>query len=126
MDFHINLLSSMCVCFYAEEDLHARVCFCSHILFTYISERLNQLTGVVNESLPSHLGILVFSLFNASVSADHLHRAGYSFDLDSRKWTKEDGDEEFGIDSLIKFRIERIHEVGGEISMEGMEPVLVP
>ena len=84
-----------------------------------------QITGVVNESLPSHLGILVFSLFNASVTADHLHRAGWSFDLTSRKWTKEEGDEEFGIGSLIKFRIERIHEVGGEISMDGMQPVFV-
>lgn len=86
-----------------------------------------ELTGVVNESFSSHLGILVFSLLNASVSADHLHQKGYSYNSQNGKWAKlhQEKDGFFDVDSLVKFRIERIHEVGGEISMDGMEPVFI-
>jgi hypothetical protein len=42
-------------------------------------------------------------------------------------WIKQSGDESttFGIDSLISFKIERIHEVCGEISIDGKQPVHV-
>jgi hypothetical protein len=86
-----------------------------------------QLIGIVNESFSSHLGILVFSFFNASVTADQLHRSGYSYNLHTRKWIHQSGDESttFGIDSLISFKVERIHEVCGEISIDGKQPVHV-
>mmetsp|Transcript_20482 Transcript_20482/g.19708 ORF Transcript_20482/g.19708 Transcript_20482/m.19708 type:complete len:305 (-) Transcript_20482:350-1264(-) len=94
-----------------------------------------KLTGSVNESFPSHVGLLVHSLFNAMVNADHLRDAGYVFDTELNEWRKDNSDSEedptsgFG-DSLgvgvdIEFAVEKLHEVNGVISLEGSEPKII-
>lgn len=83
-----------------------------------------QLTGVVNECFPSHVGMLVHSYFNAMVSSDHLHSAGYAFDPDAQQWQQENGDKVLGNDDKVDFVIEKFHECEGIVSMEGSHPSL--
>lgn len=84
-----------------------------------------QLTGVVNECFPSHVGMLVHSFFNAMVSSDHMHSAGYVFDGESQQWIQENGDKVLGNDDKVGFVIEKIHECDGIISMEGSHPTVL-
>ena len=84
----------------------------------------SKLHGVVNECFPSHLGILVFNYFNAMVSADELHAAGYTFDPDLQNWASERGSQTISIKDKIKFLVEKVHECDGTVSLEGVKPSL--
>ena len=83
---------------------------------------IDQLTGVVNECFPSHVGMLVHSFFNAMVSSGHLHSAGYVFDRDLQQWMQEKGPKVLGNDDRVDFMVEKIHECEGVISIEGSHP----
>jgi exoribonuclease R len=83
-----------------------------------------KLTGVVNECFPSHIGILVYSYFNAMVSADHLRAAGYAFDPDLQIWASEGGSETISHQDKINFEVDEVHEVEGAVSLEGIKPSL--
>mmetsp|Transcript_2505 Transcript_2505/g.3786 ORF Transcript_2505/g.3786 Transcript_2505/m.3786 type:complete len:234 (-) Transcript_2505:89-790(-) len=83
-----------------------------------------KLPGVVNESFPSHLGILVFSVFNAMVSADQLQKAGYSYDRSTQTWANKEGTS-IGVNTSINFTVDKIHECMGVLSMEGLNPTSV-
>ena len=87
-----------------------------------------RLVGVVNESFPSHVGMLVDTLFNAMVPAEELRRLGYEYDLDSNQWSTE-RDAQTGellpsplpisIDDRIGFTVSKLNELNGIISLEG-------
>lgn len=81
---------------------------------------MHQLTGVVNESFPSHVGLLVYSFFNAIVSSDNLHLAGYLYDRDVDEWKHESGSKVIAANDKVEIVVEKIHECEGDISMEGI------
>lgn len=82
------------------------------------------LTGAVNECFPSHVGMLVRSFFNAMIPSHVLEADGYRFDSQSQRWMRQDDDTVIGIDSLVPFRVEKVHACGGVVSLEG-KPVLL-
>mmetsp|Transcript_26567 Transcript_26567/g.76729 ORF Transcript_26567/g.76729 Transcript_26567/m.76729 type:complete len:330 (-) Transcript_26567:38-1027(-) len=87
-----------------------------------------RLVGVVTESFPSHVGMLVDTLFNAMVPAEELRRLGYEYDMDSNQWSTE-RDVQTGerlpsplpisIDDRIGFTVSKLNELNGIISLEG-------
>ena len=87
-----------------------------------------RLVGVVNESFPSHVGMLVDTLFNAMVPAEELRRLGYEYDMDSNQWSTE-RDAKSGellpsplpisVDDRIRFTVSKLNELNGIISLEG-------
>uniref|UniRef100_A0A7S2UC88 RPA43 OB domain-containing protein n=1 Tax=Attheya septentrionalis TaxID=420275 RepID=A0A7S2UC88_9STRA len=81
-----------------------------------------KLTGKVNESFPSHIGMLVHAFFNAMVSSDHLRAAGYIFDRDAQHWTSSVDNTAIGIDDQVEFSLDKLHECAGVISLEGCNP----
>mmetsp|Transcript_5614 Transcript_5614/g.16249 ORF Transcript_5614/g.16249 Transcript_5614/m.16249 type:complete len:323 (-) Transcript_5614:237-1205(-) len=96
-----------------------------------------RLTGEVNESFPSHVGVLVNGFINASVSADQMREAGYVFDGESNEWRNgnaaysEDAavkkepaapEEMVGASDRITFTLQKVHECDGIVSMEGSDP----
>eukprot|EP00979_Chaetoceros_neogracilis_P003322 scaffold583_cov279-Chaetoceros_neogracile.AAC.11 len=83
------------------------------------------LTGVVNETFPSHVGVLVHELFNAMISAEFLRESGFTFEADLNEWSKDDTMTPVAIGDSIKFTVEKMHECNGLISLEGKEPVIV-
>ncbi|GKZ01102.1 hypothetical protein MPSEU_001061800 [Mayamaea pseudoterrestris] len=82
-----------------------------------------RLTGVVRESFHSHLSLVVYNYFNASVSADALREQGFTFDLEDEQW-KTDDDESLAlsVDDRIRFKVLKVHESAGIISIEGEHP----
>jgi hypothetical protein len=76
----------------------------------------------VNESFPSHIGMLVHAFFNAMVSSDHLRAAGYIFDRDAQHWTSSVDNTVIGIDDRVEFSLDKLHECAGVISLEGCNP----
>jgi len=87
-----------------------------------IGKRLN---GIVNESFPSHVGILVYNLFNAMVNADSLRESGFSFDIELNEWSKNETDAVIQIDDMMVFTVETIHQCSGLISMECSTPSII-
>jgi hypothetical protein len=83
------------------------------------------LTGVVNETFPSHVGLLVHELFNAMISAESLQESGYEFDVDLNEWSKPDAIGPIAIDDSIKISVERLHECNGLISLECKDPIVI-
>ncbi len=82
------------------------------------------LTGVVNETFPSHVGLLVHELFNAMISAESLRESGFAFDTDLNEWSKADDMTPIAIDDSIGFTVEKLHECNGLISLECKDPVV--
>lgn len=60
------------------------------------------------------------------IPAEKLTEAGFAFDDDLQEWSKEDGSSAFTKDDKVDFRVDRIHESVGTLSMEGSKPVLSP
>jgi DNA-directed RNA polymerase subunit E'/Rpb7 len=81
------------------------------------------LHGVVTECFESHVGLLVHKFFNASVSSDHLTASGYTFDEEG-VWIHDGGSAMIAPDASLRFEVEKVHECGGTISMEGKNPVV--
>ena len=70
------------------------------------------------------MGILVLNYFNAMVTADQLRGAGYTFDPDLQNWVSESGVQTISVDSKITFKVDKIHECEGTVSLEGINPSL--
>eukprot|EP00980_Cylindrotheca_fusiformis_P029540 scaffold23502_cov113-Cylindrotheca_fusiformis.AAC.2 len=83
---------------------------------------LFQLQGIVNECRPSHLGVLALNYFNVVISGDQLRASGYSFDPELQNWTA--GTESISTQAKLKFKVEKIHECDGTVSLEGCKPSL--
>jgi hypothetical protein len=106
------------------------------------------LRGKVNESFPSHVGVLVHELFNGMISAESLRKNGFVFDDESNEWRKNDvaansnesGDDDSNddndsndddngregrvitVDDAMEFTIDKLHECNGLISLECTDP----
>lgn len=81
-----------------------------------------KLQGEVTEVSATHIGLLVFGVFSASVAADRLP-PGYAYDgTQGGEWRAEDegaGLPELTMGSKVAFRVEGVHEAGGQISIVG-------
>uniref|UniRef100_A0A6V2ITE1 RPA43 OB domain-containing protein n=1 Tax=Ditylum brightwellii TaxID=49249 RepID=A0A6V2ITE1_9STRA len=92
-----------------------------------------RLSGVVNELFPSHVSVLIHSFFNATVSADHLRKAGYTFDADTFEWITErsrgsingNSSNELSLEDEVSFTVDTLHECAGIMSMEGSKLQIV-
>ena len=80
-----------------------------------------RLTGKVNKSCGSHIGLLVYNLFNAMVPAEELRKKGYEFDRGVDEWVK-DGETNVGVGDELDFTTELFQECAGLISIEGTLP----
>lgn len=81
-----------------------------------------ELEGVVNKVGSNHIGMLVANVFNASVAATELPK-GYVHNCDLNAWVNE-SDEEIKEGSVVTFRVQKIHQATGVISIEGtMRPL---
>ncbi len=99
---------------------------CNVLLFN--PEIGKELKGKVNESFPSHVGLLVHELFNASISAEYLRHNGFVFNDEKYEWRMKEGDEEgrvIRVGDGMKFRTYKCHECNGLISLEGSDPMFV-
>ncbi len=96
---------------------------CDVLVFNPVSS--TSLKGVVNEVFPSHVGLLVHELFNASISAEHLRQSGFSFDADLNEWTKDDTHNPICENDDIEVTVDKLHECNGLISLECKNPVHV-
>jgi DNA-directed RNA polymerase subunit E'/Rpb7 len=79
------------------------------------------LVGSVKESFPSHLSLTVYHYFNASIPASALYESGFSFDKVSLEWLTGDS-RPVTEGSDIQFLVHSLHESGGVISLEGINP----
>jgi DNA-directed RNA polymerase subunit E'/Rpb7 len=82
----------------------------------------DELCGTVTECFESHVGLLIHHYFNASIGSEQLVEAGFSYDDEQCTWLHEDGSTLIAPDELVKFRVAKIHEAGGTISLEGVNP----
>lgn len=83
------------------------------------------LVGVVSETFPSHVGLLVHELFNAMISAEALRDHGFIYDTDLNEWSKQDTMTPIAVGDSIRFTVEKFHECNGLISLESTNPVIV-
>jgi len=80
------------------------------------------LTGVVAEPFHSHLSLIVFQYFNASIPSDCLRREGYTFDDVTEQWCSIDSNTTPAVGSKVSFQVANIYESAGMISIEGAGP----
>jgi len=91
------------------------------------------LSGKVNESFPSHVGVLVYELFNAMISSESLKQNGFVFDDETNEWRRssdmDDDDDLVGrvvnIGDGMKFTVDKLHECNGLISLECTDPAFI-
>ena len=83
---------------------------CDALVFTPVPEA--QLTGRVTGSFHSHISLVVFNYFNASISAEHLRKSGFEYDTTKEVWY--DAESEYVVEkaSYVNFSIEKVHEAG--------------
>lgn len=83
---------------------------CDAIVFAPILK--GQLKGRVTESFHSHISLVVFNYFNASISAAHLRAAGFEYDVEKDLWFEKESEYVVEKASYIQFAIENVHEAG--------------
>ena len=83
---------------------------CDALVFTPILKA--QLKGRVTGSFHSHIAVVAFNFFNASISAAHLRQAGFEYDVNKEMWYETDSEYVIEKGSSIKFAIEKVHEAG--------------
>lgn len=81
------------------------------------------LKGKVNESFPSHVGLLIYELFNGMISADVLRKNGFQFDDDTHEWKKMD--KIISIEDGMECTVDKLHECNGLISLDCKDPVFL-
>lgn len=69
-----------------------------------------KLTGRVTGSFHSHLSLVVFDYFNASISASHLRAKGFEYDPNSDLWYEIKSEYVIEKSSLVGFEIDTVHE----------------
>lgn len=84
-----------------------------------------RLCGVVNESSPSHIGLLVLDIVNVTIRSELLREIGFTYNAESSEWHKRDGggnDTSISIGSVMSFKVQKLLECNGLISLEGANP----
>jgi DNA-directed RNA polymerase I subunit RPA43 len=86
------------------------------------------LTGVIYECFHSHISLVLFGYFNASVPAAELQGSGYQFDARNLTWQKsqQHGSLESVLSKgkIVSFDCHKIYISDGVISIEGKSPRL--
>jgi hypothetical protein len=88
------------------------------------------LGGQITGSFDSHIALLVFNYFHASVSAAELRRAHYEFNSKTEQWyytkkvpnqtsQKSSHRQVLDLGTSIEFVVEKVHEANGIISLDG-------
>ena len=83
---------------------------CDALVFTPIPNA--RLKGRVTESFHSHVSLVVFNYFNASISADRLREAGFEYDADKESWYSVESEDTIEKSTYLAFATEKIHEAG--------------
>ena len=96
---------------------------CRALVFTPTAGKY--MTGMISETFPSHVGVLVHDLFNATISADHLRESGFTFDVDLNEWVREDTMAPIVVGDALKFYVDKIHEYYGVLSLECTKPTAI-
>lgn len=60
------------------------------------------------------------------VAAEQLRASGFSFDPDTQMWISVEGSQSIADSERINFEVDKIHEVEGNVSIEGVKPSLIP
>jgi len=93
--------------------------------------------SIINETdggrhFHSHLSVIAYKYFNASISAKELRKSGLEFDTYSEQWYRLRQDEEgnqvkqpLASGTKIRFQIDQVHEYGGFVSMDGSNPLVI-
>jgi hypothetical protein len=82
---------------------------------------------VTDASFHSHLSLVVYKYFNASISSDMLRDAGFEFDAIQLQWyyQRDTNTTVLQRDDTIEFICHQLHESGGIISIEGSHPIIL-
>ncbi|KAL7569226.1 hypothetical protein ACA910_016781 [Epithemia clementina (nom. ined.)] len=80
------------------------------------------LDGMIVESFDSHVSMIVHDYFNASITAHHLQNSGFQYDQTEGEWVHSTSNNRLAKGALLGFTIERVHESGGIISIDGSDP----
>jgi len=97
-----------------------------------------KLTGQVVECTPTYITLTTHHILSTKISTEKLQGVGFKYDELSMEWSRERGGErgEGGeedmdilgpstsiyLDDIVEFVVERIHECGGYISLDGRSP----
>uniref|UniRef100_A0A7S3L6X0 RPA43 OB domain-containing protein n=1 Tax=Amphora coffeiformis TaxID=265554 RepID=A0A7S3L6X0_9STRA len=95
---------------------------CDALVFSPVPNA--RLRGRVTESFHSHVSMVVFNYFNASISASRLREAGFEYDADKESWYNIESEDTIEKSSYLVFAAEKIHEAVGMISIDGSNPAL--
>mmetsp|Transcript_11683 Transcript_11683/g.15377 ORF Transcript_11683/g.15377 Transcript_11683/m.15377 type:complete len:241 (-) Transcript_11683:18-740(-) len=98
---------------------------CTACLFRPAPGLTIQRGGICNSQFYSHLSIIVFKYFNASISAQELRQAGMEFDMNSEQWYRVSDEQFLELGKEIQFSVAQVHESGGLISIDGVDPVFL-
>mgnify|MGYP005857219815 CR=1 FL=1 len=83
---------------------------CDALVFTPVPNA--RLKGRVTESFHSHVSMVVFNFFNASISAARLREAGFEYDADRECWYNIESEDTIEKSSYLAFAADKIHEAG--------------
>ncbi|KAL3808130.1 hypothetical protein ACHAXA_004984 [Cyclostephanos tholiformis] len=97
-----------------------------------------KLKGQVVECTPTFVTLTTHHIISTKISTERLHQQGFFFNSVSMEWTREreisdamNGEEDANnlgpstsiyLDDIVEFFVERIHECGGYISLDGTRP----
>jgi DNA-directed RNA polymerase subunit E'/Rpb7 len=83
---------------------------CEALVFSPVPKA--KLWGRVTESFHSHISLIVFNYFNASVSAAQLRQSGFDYNAEKDMWYETKS--EYVIDKAanMSFTIDKVHEAG--------------
>lgn len=96
---------------------------CDAIVFAPVLK--GQLKGRVTESFHSHISLVVFNYFNASISAAHLRAAGFEYNSEKDMWYEKKTEYVVEKASYIRFAIENVHEAGKYWFFGWVEPYII-
>lgn len=79
------------------------------------------LRGAVTSVSSSHVGMLVYGIFNASLSSPELVRVGYSYSQLLNQWERkaEAMEDVIAMGTVITFAVSKLHQAQGLISIDG-------
>ncbi|EJK49697.1 hypothetical protein THAOC_31395 [Thalassiosira oceanica] len=96
-----------------------------------------KLKGQVVECTPTYITLTSHNILSTKISQDNLNQMGFFYNDESLEWTRErsvtrpgqNEDESFlgpstsiYLDDCVEFLVERVHECGGYVSLDGKSP----